>query len=262
MSNPRVGFFDLETVALIQQSPNWKLRPCKTCGQIPQNCDSGVVIEGNEDNLHSIGMSVAVVRDTSKCHSYVYFENYTNDLIRHLHSLDLIVGYNIRRFDYIILEKYGGTMLKYLPTFDMFLEIKHSINQNISLANLVKRTLNIELDKLGPQSVNKWWDGEKQEIVDYCKYDVEITQKLFNHACKKGYLKYWGHDERSVMSLDTSHWASKARSIVQSEIPDVNCPIKNLELFEEIEEDPQLYLPFIDLNIPEFNYGGQYELGN
>ena len=226
MDKPRIGFFDLETVSLLQQEADWKLRPCKTCSQIPVGCQSGIVVEGNESNLYSIGMSVGAIRDTFRSHTYVYFEHCSQGLIRHLHILDLIVGYNIRKFDYVILEKYGGTMLKFLPTFDMFAEVKNSIDRNVSLLNLVERTLKIKVDKLGAKSVNKWWDGDRQEVIEYCKTDVEITQKLFNYACREGHLRYWCHDERNVLDLDTSHWASKARLIVESETPYVKCPIK------------------------------------
>ena len=225
--NTKLGFFDLETLALLDQQSEWKTKPCKTCGEIPTASNGGIVVEGNEGNLHSIGMSVGVVRDTSKSLNCVYLESHAKMLVTHLHSVDLVIGYNIRRFDYIVLEKYGGTMLKYLPTFDMFLEVQKSTDQMISMANLAKRTLNIELDKLGANAVNKWWEEEKQEVIGYCILDVDITQKLFNHACREGYLKYWDWNERKVISIDTSYWSNKCRLIVQSVVPDVKCPIKD-----------------------------------
>ena len=258
-NKPRVGFFDLETTALLEQAPAWKLRPCRVCGEISTKCDSGIIVEGNEGNLHSVGMSVAAVRDTSKAHSFIYFEEHSKDLIKHLHSFDLIVGYNIRRFDYIVLEKYGGTMLKYLPTFDMFLEVKNSIDKNISLNNFIERTLGIKIDKLGPKSVDLWWSGEKEKVSNYCKLDVGLAQKIFNYACQNGYLRYWNHEERKVVSLDTSYWAGKARNIVESEVPEVVCPIDILpELDIPIEQEFQMYIPYTHpeyLDITQVEYG-------
>ena len=235
-NKPRVGFFDLETTALLQQQAVWKLKPCKSCGQISNESFGGIVVEGNEDNLHSIGMSVGAVRDASKAHTYTYDEEHAKGLIAHLHRLDLVVGYNIRKFDYIVLEQYGGTMLKHLPTFDMFLEVQHLTGERISLANIVKRTLNIDVPKLGAAAVDKWWNEEKQEVIDYCKSDVEITQKVFYHACKAGYLSYWDWSERGIVSIDTDDWADKCRLITQSEVPQVKCPVKEMQFSNYTEE--------------------------
>lgn len=232
---PRLGFFDLETKALLYQQAEWQSVPCKPCGQFPTNAESGIVIEGGEDALHCLPMSVGALRDTEEKETYIYEEENAYELIKHLHSVDLIVGYNLRRFDYIVLEKYGGTMLKFLPTFDMFLEIQRKTDSMISLNNIVKRTLEIEVEKLGAKAVNEWWYGDKQKVIDYCKSDVEISQKIFNYACRNKYLKYWDWNERSIVEIDTSEWGDKARLIVNSEVPDFKCPVSEKSKIEEIQ---------------------------
>ena len=116
-------------------------------------------------------------------------------------------------------------MLKHLPTFDMFAEVKELTGQMISLANLAKRTFNIEFPKLSGQAVTKWWEGKYQEVIDYCIEDVRMTQKLFNHGCRQGFLKYWNPDERKTEKILTTHWPEWARQIVYSR-NEVKCPIK------------------------------------
>ena len=248
--NPRLGFFDLETKALLRQQSEWQCAPCKSCGQLPVRSEGGIIVEGNEQNLYSLPMSVGAVRDTRKAETYVYEEDEAHELVKHLHKFDLIVGYNIRAFDYIVLEKYGGSMLKFLPTFDMFAEIKRKTDKMIGLGNIVKKTLGLEITKLGAQAVNTWWYGDKQEVIDYCKLDVEISQKIFGYACLNKHLKYWDWDERDVVEIDTSYWADKARLIVQSEVPEIKCP--ELTFPEIIQEDdiPDeiVKLESIDLN--------------
>ena len=86
MSKLKIGYFDLETLELINQQSDWKLKPCKTCGAITQESIGGVVIEGGEDNLHSIRMSIGVVKDTFKGHNYLYPESNGKELVKHLHS--------------------------------------------------------------------------------------------------------------------------------------------------------------------------------
>ena len=226
MNKTKLGFFDLESLRLLEQNLEWQLKPCKTCGQITRESSGGIIVEGNEDNLNSIGMSVGVIRDASVSLNCVYTEPNVKSLINHLHNLDLIVGYNIRKFDYRVLEDYGGTMLKHLPTFDMFLEVQKSTKKRISLSNLAKRTLDIQVDKLGAKAVNKWWEGDYQEVIDYCITDVEITQELFNHACRKKNLFYWCPDQRTTLMIDTIHWPEKARSIVETQVEKVPCPVK------------------------------------
>ena len=225
MKNPRVGFFDLETLSLFQQKAEYQTKACPQCGQHPVDAPSGIIVEGNETNLCSLGMSIGAVRDTKRKHTYVYLEEFAPGLVMHLHCFDLVVGYNIRRFDYVVLEKYGGTALKRLPTFDMFLEIQNTTNEMISLANIVKRTLKIEVNKLGANAVNEWWYGNKQQVIDYCKKDVKLTQGIFNYACREGLLKYWSWNDKKVKEIDTSHWPDRARLIVESQVPFVTCPV-------------------------------------
>ena len=222
----KLGFFDLESLRLLEQTPTYKWEPCRTCGQIPVESHGGIVIEGNEDNLSSLGMSVGVILDVQKKFYCVYTESTAKSLIKHLHSLDLIVGYNIRKFDYRVLEPYGGTLLKLLPTFDMFQQLEEEYGLKISLANLANRTLDIKTEKLGAKAVERWWEGDTESVIEYCRSDVSITQKLFNHACKEGYLRYWNHNERRQEDIDTSWWAEEARNIVNSDTPKLICPVK------------------------------------
>ena len=222
----KLGFFDLESLRLLEQTPSYKWNPCRTCGQIPVESHGGIVIEGNEDNLSSLGMSVGVILDVQKKFYCVYTEPTAKSLIKHLHNLDLIVGYNIRRFDYRVLEPYGGSLLKFLPTFDMFLEVEKATGKMVSLANLANYTLDIKTEKLGAKAVERWWEGDTESVIEYCRSDVAITQALFNRACKEGYLKYWNHDERRSENIETHWWAEQARSIVDSNTPKPNCPVR------------------------------------
>lgn len=226
MTKIRLGYFDLETQQLINQQAEWKLRPCTKCNCIMQEAVGGIVIEGGEDNLHSIKMSVGVVKETFRQYDIVYREFSAKELVKHLHSLDLIVGYNIKRFDYIILQQYGGTMLPQCPTFDVFEEINELTGKMISLSNVVTRTFQTAITKLSGESVNKWWQGQENEIIEYCAADVELTRLVFNYACKNGLLRYWNADERSTSIIDTSHWAEKARDIVSQDYSHIRCPVK------------------------------------
>ena len=83
---------------------------------------------GGWSNVDQMGLKDAVTYDTTT-HK---FDNYTKseikNLIDHLQTADLIVGFNQLQFDYKILSPYTDTDLATLPNFDMLSKIERTLN--------------------------------------------------------------------------------------------------------------------------------------
>jgi hypothetical protein len=54
--------------------------------------------------------------------------------------------------------------------------------------------------------LNWWKQGLKEKVRDYCLSDVAITNDLYLHAKKKGFLKYRDYDGVREIKLDTNGW--------------------------------------------------------
>jgi len=135
-------------------------------------------------------VSCVVVYD-SKIDAYVeYLEDQVPQLIEHLEKLDLVVGFNTRRFDYQVLSGYGGFYAEKLATLDILEHVHRTLGFRLSLNHLSKVTLGIEKSADGLQALKWWKEGRLREIVDYCRKDVEITKRLFDYGRENGYLLY------------------------------------------------------------------------
>jgi DEAD/DEAH box helicase domain-containing protein len=162
---PRVLYFDLETQKLAREVGGW-------------------------GNVHLMRVSVAVVYDSVREKFFDYRENQIDGLIAHLAEADLIVGFNVKRFDYRVLGAYSAADLQQLPTFDILEDIYGRLGFRLGLDHLARETLNRGKTADGLQAVEWFRRGEMQEIIDYCREDVRVARDLFRHGLEKGCLIY------------------------------------------------------------------------
>ena len=165
---------------------------------------------GGWSNVDKMGLKDALTYDTTTRRYHNYTKSQITDLINHLQTADLIVGFNQLQFDYKILSSYTDTDLEALPNFDMLSKIKETLNFRIPRDNLVQNTLNEFKNSKGQLTIEN---------------RVGITKKLFAHGCKEGYLFYYDNRFRTKAVCNTSSWADTARSLTQRqyypEIPNI-----------------------------------------
>jgi DEAD/DEAH box helicase domain-containing protein len=119
-----------------------------------------------------------------------YLEKDVAALMDRLWKLDLVVGFNIRRFDYKVLSGYVDYDFRRLPTLDILEEVQGRLGYRLSLDHLAGETLGARKSADGLQALRWWKEGRVREIIDYCKQDVAITRDLFLFGREKGYLLF------------------------------------------------------------------------
>jgi DEAD/DEAH box helicase domain-containing protein len=117
-----------------------------------------------------------------------YNENNILELIEELQKADLVVGFNLKGFDYPVLEKYASKPLDNLPTLDILEEIYYSYGRRIKLDNIAQATLGSQKTANGLMAVKYWKQGRINELIEYCRHDVELTKQLYDYGVKTGYL--------------------------------------------------------------------------
>jgi DEAD/DEAH box helicase domain-containing protein len=138
-----------------------------------------------------MGVSVAVLYDSADAGFHVFLEQDMHKLMQHLKDLELVVGFNVKRFDYKVLSAYAGKeRFDRLPTLDMLDVIQQRLGYRLSLDHLAKATLMAEKTADGLQALAWWAEGRVQKIIDYCTKDVAITRDLYLHGRDKGYLLF------------------------------------------------------------------------
>lgn len=145
---------------------------------------------GGWGKTYLMRVSCGVVWDSQTDEFVTYFEDRVPQLIDHLKSADLVVGFNCIGFDYSVLRGYTRYDFRNLQTLDMLREIKEQLNFRVSLNSLAQSTLEKEKSADGLQALRWWKQGRLDLIETYCRDDVEITRDIWRHGRDKGYLLF------------------------------------------------------------------------
>lgn len=145
---------------------------------------------GGRHNTKHLGLSVAVTYSTADGEYHHYTEENVGDLIEELKAADLIVGFNLLRFDYEVLRAYTDYPLRRLPTLDLMAEVYRTLGFRLSLDSLARATLGTTKLADGLQAIRWWRQGRMEELLQYCQQDVEVTRQLYEFGRKNKYVQY------------------------------------------------------------------------
>jgi len=147
-------------------------------------------------------VSVAVVYDSFKKEFFSYTEDKVDDLIDHLEKADLVVGFNIRKFDYSVLSAYTNKNLKKeLPTFDILEDVYKRLGFRLGLDHLAHETIGTGKSADGLMAVEWFRNREMKKLTDYCRQDVVTTRDLFLYGVNNGHLIYRRKKEKQRVRL-------------------------------------------------------------
>lgn len=153
---------------------------------------------GGWHRAERMGISCVVVYDSREDRCFEFHQDETDALVKRLQHLHLVVGFNIKRFDYRVLSGHSDFNFTALPTLDMLDEVHKCLGFRLSLDHLAQNTLGAKKSADGLQALKWWKEGRIREIIDYCRTDVEITRDLFLYGKKNGYLLFKNKAGRMV----------------------------------------------------------------
>lgn len=145
---------------------------------------------GGWDKINRMGLSVGVTYSTARGNYKIYGEKQVNDLLNELQRADLVVGFNILRFDYEVLHGYTPFDLTQLPTLDMLVDLQNTLNHRLSLDSIATATFGVEKTAEGLQAIEWFKQGKMLEIAEYCCYDVKITKLVHEYGVSQRQLYY------------------------------------------------------------------------
>ncbi len=171
---PRYGVLDIETRRSAEEVGGWH-------------------------HVDKMGISVAVLYDVRDDTFHTYAQERTAQLMERLSGLELVVGFNIRRFDYRVLSAFAPlSKLTSLPTLDLLESIKERLGYRLSLDHLAQCTLNAEKSADGLQALAWWKEGRIDKITEYCTKDVAITRDLYLHGKRQGFVLFTNKAKQKV----------------------------------------------------------------
>jgi DEAD/DEAH box helicase domain-containing protein len=146
---------------------------------------------GGWHKAHRMGVAVGVVCFLEEGRLEVYPEARVRALVDALRGASLVIGYNIKRFDYLVLAGYTGEdFARTLPTLDLLEDVASRLGFRVGMGHLAQETLGIGKSADGLQSLEWVRQGRLDLVEEYCRKDVEILRDLYLHGRREGCLFY------------------------------------------------------------------------
>lgn len=147
---------------------------------------------GGRSNIEALRVSCAVTWSSIRKDFMVYWEKDVPALITELKSVERVVGFNLKGFDYAVLRPYAPMeRLQFLPTIDIMEDIYRKLGFRISLDAVAKATLGASKLADGIQAVRWWREGNLDLLAEYCKADVDVTRQIYEFGCTNHFIHYF-----------------------------------------------------------------------
>jgi len=142
---------------------------------------------GGWSHVDKLTVSVACAYD-SRANEFLRYSEQEMPRLVALCSERLVIGFNFRAFDALVLKQYGFD-LRAQDVFDIKNDIEAATKQRyLSLNQLARGTLGEAKSGEGVGAVSLWKQGRIEELTEYCRRDVELTRDVFVHGMTKGFV--------------------------------------------------------------------------
>ena len=156
---------------------------------------------GGRDHLGRLLVSIVGIYSYEKDQFLTYNERELRHLFPVLEEARLIIGFNIKRFDYKVLEPYCHRGLAHLPTLDILEEAVKVLGHRLRLESLAQATLGRGKAGTGLDAIRYFRQGELENLKAYCLQDVRVTRDLYEFGKLHKKLLYYDQPGKKVLSL-------------------------------------------------------------
>ncbi|HBZ85515.1 MAG TPA: helicase, partial [Verrucomicrobia subdivision 6 bacterium] len=120
---------------------------------------------------------------------------------------DLVVGFNVLRFDYTVLAAYSVFDLSTVPTLDLMVSLEEKIKHRVGLDAVAEATCGVKKTASGMEAIQWWREGKQKQVAEYCCYDVKTTRLVHEHGVRTGKVSFVSHKTFLKQSVAVD-WAS------------------------------------------------------
>jgi len=145
---------------------------------------------GGRGKNHLLKVSLCGIYDYSKDQYLMFEESELPKLAPLLQTADQIIGFNIKDFDFEVLQPYMNFDLSEMPYYDLLEEINKAIGHRIKLESVAQATLGTGKSGDGKEAVLYYRSGRMDLLKKYCQDDVRITKQIYDYALKNQKVLY------------------------------------------------------------------------
>lgn len=145
---------------------------------------------GGRGKNHLLKISVCGIYDYSTDKYSIYEEHEIPKLAETLQTADLIIGYNIKDFDFEVLQPYLNFDIFEVPYCDLLQEVANVLGHRISLETVAQGSIGSGKSGNGKQALLYWKNGRLDLLKKYCLDDVKVTKQVYDYALANQKLLY------------------------------------------------------------------------
>jgi DEAD/DEAH box helicase domain-containing protein len=145
---------------------------------------------GGRGKNHLLKVSVCGIYDYSTDKFSIYEEGELSKLSPILQTADLIIGFNIKDFDFEVLQPYLNFNLAEVPYYDILEEVDKVLGHRIKLESVAQGTLGTGKSGSGKEALLYFKNKRFDLLKKYCLDDVKITKQVYDYALKNQKLLY------------------------------------------------------------------------
>ncbi|MCX6935633.1 MAG: ribonuclease H-like domain-containing protein [Verrucomicrobia bacterium] len=162
---------------------------------------------GGWGHIDKMGLAVAVLYHAQRAEYSIYLEKDVDRLVADIRRADLVVGFNVLRFDYTVLSAYSVFDFSSVPTLDLMVSLEEKIGHRVGLDAVADATCGVKKTASGTQAIQWWRDGKQKQVAEYCCYDVKATRLVHEYGVKNGKVAFVSHRTRLKQFVPVD-WAS------------------------------------------------------
>ncbi len=145
---------------------------------------------GGRGKNHLLKVSVCCIYDYATGKYSSYEEHELAKMSPILQAADQIIGFNIKDFDFEVLQPYLNFNIFEVPYLDILEEIAKVLGHRIKLETVAQGTLGTGKSGSGLEAILYFQNGRMDLLKKYCLDDVKITKQVYDYALKNQKLLY------------------------------------------------------------------------
>ena len=146
--------------------------------------------EVGKSKLEKLKVSVVCIYDYATGEFSSYEEKQMMELEKKLRAAELLVGFNIRRFDLPVLAPYLFMPIADLPVLDLLEDIEKARGHRASLDSIAGPTLKQHKIGTGAEALVLFKENRMEELKRYCLEDVRLTKEVYEYGCREGKILF------------------------------------------------------------------------
>ena len=135
-----------------------------------------------------------------------------------LQEVDLVIGYNIKQFDFQVLQPYFNFQMDTVPALDILEEEEKVLGHRIRLEAIAQATLGTGKTGSGLAAISLWKSGRIEDLKSYCLSDVKLTREIYEYAKDKGKLLFQDFFETREIAVSFSEPMMRLNTTVQTSL--------------------------------------------